>query len=65
MMLCEITKRSVPEHCGLVMDRDVNAAINIKNYGLKSGQGMPVEPLELPSMDGTMKEELKQDKDAE
>lgn len=34
------------EHCGHVMDRDVNAAINIKNFGL-SGQGMPVVPVEM------------------
>lgn len=34
------------EHCGHVIDRDVNAAINIKNFGL-SAVGSRVEPLEL------------------
>jgi transposase len=30
-------------NCGLVIDRDVNAAINIKQIGLKMPEFMPVE----------------------
>ncbi len=39
--------------CGLSIDRDINAAINIRNSGLLRA-GAPVE---LPSLDGTVKQE--------
>lgn len=45
-------------NCGNVIDRDVNAAINIKNFGLKqSGRGTPIEPVESPSLEGAVKQE--------
>lgn len=37
------------EHCGHVIDRDVNAAINIKDFGL-AGQGMPLVPVEMSTL---------------
>ncbi len=44
--------------CSVVIDRDVNAAINIKNFGLKqSGWGTSVEPVELLTLVGAMKQE--------
>ncbi len=44
--------------CSVVIDRDVNAAINIKNFGLKqSGWGTSVEPVELPTLVGAVKQE--------
>lgn len=43
----------VCENCGITHDRDINAAINIRN----SGMGSPGEPVELPSIDGAMKQE--------
>lgn len=45
--------------CGNVMDRDVNAAINIRNNGLKeySGVGIPGVPVELCSMEQSVKQE--------
>jgi len=39
--------------CGLSIDRDLNAAINIK----KSGMRCAIEPVELPTIVGTMKQE--------
>lgn len=42
--------------CGEVHDRDLNAAINIRNIGI-SGKAFPVEPLELPTMVGAVKKE--------
>ncbi len=34
------------EHCGLVLDRDVNAAMNIKEFGILTGAGRSGEPVE-------------------
>lgn len=38
--------------CGSKLDRDVNAAINIKRFALlkqNTGQGLPEEPVEIES----------------
>lgn len=43
------------ESCGLVLDRDLNAAINIKQFGL-SGLGKPGEPSEVPVITRTNEE---------
>lgn len=43
--------------CGEIHDRDLNASINIRNIGL-SGRGTPVEPVELPTVVGAMKQEF-------
>lgn len=46
------------ENCGITHDRDVNAAINIKNYSLKNCGGVHrKKPLELPTLVGALKEE--------
>lgn len=43
---------------GHILDRDINAAKNIKHFGLiKSGQGLPEESVELPPLDGALKQE--------
>jgi hypothetical protein len=48
-------------------DRDINAAINIKKIGLtqycknKTGKPLPEEPVELPTLVGTVKRECKKD----
>lgn len=45
--------------CGATHDRDVNAAINIKNYCItNSGRGTSDEPVELPTMVGAVKQEI-------
>jgi putative transposase len=45
--------------CGNVIDRDINAAINIKNFGLRiSGAGCSVEPVEKSAIVGSMKQEI-------
>jgi len=43
--------------CGEVHDRDLNAAINIKNIAL-SGKGITKELVELPPIGGAMKQEV-------
>lgn len=45
--------------CGEMVDRDKNAAINIKVFGLNffSGTEQPVEPAESPTLVGTLKQE--------
>lgn len=46
--------------CNEMVSRDENAAINIKNIGLKnSGWGTSGEPVELPTLVGAMKQEVK------
>lgn len=46
--------------CGETVDRDFNAALNIKLFGLNYlGAGSPGEPVELPTLVGTMKQEVK------
>ena len=46
-------------HCGNVMDRDVNAAINIKNFGLSkhSGADSSIELGEMPEISGSVNQE--------
>lgn len=49
----------VCEVCAKVIDRDFNAALNIKNFGLKnSGMGNPGEPVEVCSVEQPVKQEL-------
>ena len=45
--------------CGEVVFRDLNAAMNIKEFGLKkkTGVGRTEEPAELPAMVGAVKKE--------
>lgn len=43
------------ESCGLSIDRDLNAAINIKNSGLK----IPEEPVEKTALAGSKKQEVR------
>lgn len=49
-----LSERMYNCECGLSIDRDLNAAINIRN----SGMGNPVVPVELPAIVGTMKQEF-------
>lgn len=45
--------------CGESVDRDINAALNIKQFGLNYlGLGQPLKPVELPNLIGTMKQEV-------
>lgn len=44
--------------CGISHDRDINAAINIKNYCVRnSGKGIPSVPVELLTLVGAVKQE--------
>ena len=47
--------------CKTSIDRDRNASLNIKDWGLhpknKSGAGCSVEPVEFPALVGAMKQE--------
>jgi putative transposase len=44
--------------CSKEHDRDLNASLNIKQFALKhSGQELSVEPVELPTLVGTVKQE--------
>jgi len=44
--------------CSKEHDRDINAANNIKQFALKhSGQELSVEPVEMPTLVGSMKQE--------
>lgn len=46
-------------NCGAMHDRDVNAAINIRNYCMeKSGQVLSGEPVEMSTLVGSMKQEV-------
>ncbi len=46
-------------NCKTLHDRDVNAAINIKNYSLKITVGITSKkPVELPASAGVMSQEL-------
>lgn len=51
------------ESCGKTHDRDILAANNIKRFALTreslrhSGQGLPGEPVDVPSLEGRMKQE--------
>lgn len=45
------------QNCGALHDRDLNAAINIKNIGM-SGLGKSVEPAESSPKGETMKQEF-------
>lgn len=45
--------------CGAIHDRDINAAINIKNYSLKSrGEVRHEKRVELPTLAGALKHEV-------
>jgi len=50
-----LSEREYSCECGLVIDRDLNAAINIRNSGMKRS-GAPVE---LPTLVGAVKQESK------
>ena len=46
-------------NCDTLHDRDINAALNIKNYSLKNcGMHSHKKPAELPTLAGAMKQEL-------
>ena len=46
-------------NCGILHDRDLNAATNIKQYFLThSGEGISGEPVEFPAIVGAMKQEV-------
>ncbi len=50
--------------CGATHDRDINAAINIKNYCIRnSGEGIPGEPVEMLAIAKSMKQEVKRKMD--
>lgn len=49
----------VCQKCGETVDRDINAALNIKQMGLNFlGLDKPGVPVELPTLIGTMKQEV-------
>lgn len=58
----KLSDRTWQCECGKVMERDLNAARNIKKFALKdySGQELSVEPVEMSTLVESMKQEARQ-----